>query len=233
MRLSVALHHLPRIAGLAALGASGLTMPAHAQSVTLTDDSGRPLVVGGASALGSGLAGPATTNAAEIVAEFQRLCLPDPAGAGARAAASSLALAPADAVFPAEGKQPEARVAQWRGRSASLSVFTGDDAGLKKRAIAITSRAYVTTGPYGPFKAAGTQCNLVVSLPDFAAATDVSGALSAAFGTPGKLVVKKTFADGYWSAAAGTRINFTAPTTSGGPQPVHLSAQILEKDSNR
>lgn len=221
------------VAGTAALAAACLAAaPATAQSVTLTDDSGRPLIVGGASVLGEGLA-TAKIAPQDIVAEFQRLCLPDPAGAAPRVGASPLALAPADAVFPAQGKQPEARVAQWRGPSATLSVSTGDEAGLKKQPIAITSRAYVTTGPYGPFKAAGAQCNLVVLLPDFAAATELSAALTVAFGAPGKLVIKKTFADGYWNAAPGTRINFTAPTTRSGPQPVHVSAQTQEKDTIR
>lgn len=205
-----------------ALAAAWCASPAAAQSVTLTEGSGRPLIVGEPGELGDGLK-PAGLAPQALVAEFQRLCLPDVGGAAARAAASPLSFESADAVFPASGKQREARVVQWRGPSASLSVWTGDDANLRNRPIAIDSRAYVTTGPYGPFHAAGAQCNLVVMLPDFAAATALSEALTASFGAPGKLVVKKTFADGYWQVAgASVRINFTAPSGSGGPQPVHL-----------
>ena len=221
-------------AGLASI-ALALTAPAYAQSVTLTEDSGRPLLVGAADSIADGLS-PSTLAPAGIVAEFQRLCLPDPAGAGQRAAGSALGLAAADAAFAAEGKRPEARVSQWRGASAILSTWSGDDAGLKGRPIAITSRGYSTTGPYGPFKAKGLQCNLVVALPDFATAKALSDELTAAFGPAAKLVVKKTFADGHWLTTAdgqSVRINITAPSTRGAPQPVHLSAQILTKGTKR
>lgn len=206
-----------------------------AQSVTLTEDSGRPLVVGGDATLGSQLQ-PTTATPQAVVAEFQRLCLPDPATAATRATGSVLTPDRGDAIFPAEGKQGEARVPQWRGPSALMSVWTGEDANLRKRPIAIPSRASTTTGPYGPFRADGAQCNLVVMLPGFASATELSGALTAAFGAPGKLVAKKTFADGFWRADNGglpVRINFTAPTTRSGPQPVHLSAQVLTKGTRR
>jgi hypothetical protein len=215
-----------------------LAAPAAAQSVTLTEGAGRPLIVGGPSELGQGLA-PATLTPQALAAEFQRLCLPDPAAAAARAAESPLALVADDAVFPATGKQQEVRVAQWRGPSATLAVSSGDAAfaaGLKGRPIVIPSRALAVTGGYGPWRADGVQCNLVVMLPDFAAATALSEALTANFGAPGKLVVKKTFADGYWQTknTPSLRINFNTPTTRSGPQPVHLSAQQLpEKDGNR
>jgi hypothetical protein len=218
-----------------ALIALPLSTAASAQSVTLTKDDGRPLVVGDAAELGAGLDAGAMP-AQAIVSEFQRVCLPDPAGAPARIAGSTLELEDAEAVFPAAGKQQEARVSQWRGRSATLSVWTGDDANLKGRPIAIPSRGSTTTGPYGPFRAEGAQCNLVVAVNDFAVVTQLSDALTAAFGSPGKLVSKKNFADGHWlvpGAASAIRINFTTPTTHSGPHPVHLSAQVLEKGSKR
>lgn len=221
----------------AAIGSLTLAIAtaAGAQSVTLTEGDGRPLLVGASPGIAAGLE-PSALAPAALAAEFRRLCLPDPAGAGQRAAGSSLGLQSADAVFPPEGKRPEARVSQWRGPSAILSTWSGDDAGLKGRPIAITSRAYSTTGPYGPFKAQGVQCNLVVAVPDFAAAKAVSDELTRAFGAPGKLVVKNTFADGYWTTATDggpVRINLTAPSTRGGPQPLHLSAQIVAKGSKR
>ena len=208
---------------------------AHAQSVTLTVDDGRALVVGGPQTLGDGLT-PTTLDGSAIVSEFQRLCLPNPDGASSRVAESPFRFSPADAVFAPSGKQGEARVAQWRGPSALLSVWTGDDANLKNRPIAMPSRGAVTTGPYGPFRADGAQCNLVVALDGFSSVVAITDALTAAFGNPGKLVAKKSFADGYW-LTAGTadpiRININAPTTRGGPQPVHLSAQIMKKGRKR
>lgn len=218
-----------------ALFALAATGAAHAQSVTLTEDSGRPLLVGDAAGIADGLS-PAALAPAAIVAEFRRLCLPAPATAARRVAGSSLDLAASDALFPARGKNPEAVVSQWRGPSAILSVWSGEHSGLKGLPIAITSRGYSTTGPYGPFKAEGAQCNLVVALPAFASVQALTDALNAAFGAPGKLVAKKSFADGHWTAgdaAQPIRINLTAPSVRGAPQPVHLSAQILTKGSKR
>jgi hypothetical protein len=151
-------------------------------------------------------------------------------------AESPLGLTASDAVFPAAGKNPQRLVSQWRGPSGILSTWSGDHGGLKGRPIAITSRGYSTTGPYGPFKAEGVQCNLVVALPGFASVQALTDALTAAFGAPGKLVAKKNFADGHWNAgdaAQPIRINFTAPSERGVSQPVHLSAQILTKGSKR
>lgn len=205
------------------------------QTVTLTVDDGRPLIVGEAAALGEGLT-PAAQAPAAIAAEFERICLPDPAGAAARVGGGALALQPADAVFQAARKNPQARVAQWSGPSARLALSSGTEDALKGRPIAITQRAYATTSVYGPFRAAGAQCNMVAMLPDFAAATALVEALGAKFGAAGKLVSKKTFIDGHWmvaDSAPPVRINITVPTTRGGPQPVHLSAQIIEKGSKR
>jgi hypothetical protein len=218
-----------------ALVALASASAASAQSVTLTEDSGRPLLVGDAAGIADGLS-PSALAPAALVAEFRRLCLPAPATAGQRVSGSPLELTASDAQFPAVGKNPRGLVSQWRGRSAVLSTWSGDHAGLKGRPIAITSRGYSTTGPYGPFKAEGVQCNLVVALPAFASVQALTDALTAAFGAPGKLVAKKSFADGYWNAgdaAQPVRINFTAPSVRGALQPVHLSAQILIKGKKR
>ena len=207
----------------------GIAQGASAQSVTLTVKDGRALVVGGETLLGANLAATDLDGAA-IVAEFGRLCA-DPATVGDRVAASPLGLSDADAVFPAEGKQGEARVKQWRGPAAAVSAWTGDDANLKNRAIAMPSRGAVATGPYGPFRASGKQCNLVFSVRDFASVAPLIEALRATYGEPGKLVAKNTFADGYWAASPGgapARVNLNAPTTRNGPQPVHLSMQWIE-----
>lgn len=215
----------------AALVAAALAASANGQSVTLTVDDGRALVVGGTQSLGDGLR-PTALDGGAIVSEFKRLCLPDPAGASARVEGSPLALSVADAVFPAAGKQSEARVSQWMADSAALSVWTGDDVNLKGRPIAMPSRGAVTTGPYGPFRGDGVQCNLVVAIEGFGGVTAITDALTAAFGAPAKLVAKNSFADGHWLVATGAepvRININAPTTRGGPQPVHLSAQIKKE----
>jgi len=218
-------------AGLFMTMAMAAAAPAVAQSVVLTADDGRPLMIGTGAELGNGLR-PSTAGAKDIVDEFRRLCLPNPADAPARVAASSFGLSDASVVFPARGKQPEARLSQWRGPSASLSVWAGDEAGLKGQPIVITQRAYQVTGVYGPFRAEGAQCNLVVSLLDFAAAVQVAEALTASLGIPGKLVTKKTFSDGYWQVAD-VRVNFTAPTVRSGAQPVVMSAQLFQKGSKR
>lgn len=218
---------ISRIAA-AALGL-GIAQGAYAQSVTLTVKDGRALVVGGETLLGANLAATDLDGAA-IVAEFGRLCA-DPATVGDRIAASSLGLSEAEAVFPPEGKQGEARVKQWRSAAAAVSAWTGDDANLKNRPIAMPSRGAVTTGPYGPFRAAGKQCNLVFGVRDFSSVTSIIEALRTTYGEPGKLVVKNTFADGYWAVSAGdasARVNLNTPTTRNGPQPVHLSMQLVE-----
>jgi hypothetical protein len=205
----------------------GIAQGAAAQSVTLTVKDGRALVVGGEALLGADLAAT-DLDAAAIVAEFGRLCL-DPATVGDRVTASPFGLSEADAVFPAEGKQGEARVKQWRGSAALVSAWTGDDANLKNRAIAMPSRGAVTRGPYGPFRAFGTQCNLVFGVRDFSSVGPLIEALRATYGEPGKLVVKNSFADGFWAVSAGgasARVNLNTPTTRNGPQPVHLSMQM-------
>lgn len=214
-------------AAIAAVG-FGVAQVVLAQSVTLTVKDGRALVVGGTQTLGSDLAAT-DLDAAAIVAEFGRLCL-DPATVGDRVAASPFGLSGADAVFPAEGKQGEARVKQWRGPAAAVSAWAGDDANLKNRAIAMPSRGAVTTGPYGPFRAFGTQCNLVFGVRDFTSVAPLVEALRTTYGEPGKLVVKNTFADGFWTVGTGgvsARVNLNAPTTRSGPQPVHLSMQMV------
>jgi hypothetical protein len=223
-----------RGATLIALFVGTVAAPALGQSVTLTADDGRPLIVGAAE-LGSGLA-TSHLGGEAIVTEFRRLCLPDPAGAPGRVDGSALGLKSNDAVFAPAGKQGEARVTRWSGPSAELSVWLEDDTNLRGRPVAIPSRGSTTTGPYGPFRAKGKQCNLVVVVKDFVTATQISDALTSAVGPPGKLVAKKTFADGYWSvpgSAPSVRINFTTPSIRDGPRPVHLSAQVVEKGSKR
>ena len=218
-----------------ALIALAASMPAFGQTVTLTKDDGRPLIVGDGTELGSGLS-PSDLAGNAIVAEFQRLCMPEPASAARRAANSTFALQPGEAIFAPLGKGGEARVTQWRGASALLSIWSGDDANLRGRPVAIPSRGSTTTGAYGPFRAKGEQCNLVVMVKDFATATQISDALTSAFGAPGKLVAKKSFADGHWlvSGAASTiRVNFTTPSGREGPRPVHLSAQVVEGGKGR
>lgn len=205
--------------------------PAVAENVTLTVKDGRALVVGDSQELGDGLSFLDLTPA-EIVTEFRRLCLPDPSGASERVETSSLVVSSNDAVFKPRGKQGEARVKRWSGTSAELSIWSGDGDNLKNRPIAMPSRGATTTGPYGPFKAFGDQCNLVVKLTNFSSVAPLTDELTKAFGEPGKLVLKKTFADGHWWIADSDkpwRINLNTPTTRYGAQPVHLSVQLMDK----
>lgn len=219
-----------RFACLTLLAAAGLAGPGSAQTLVLTKDDGRPLVVGDGG-LQADLTAPLTDVAASV-AMFRQVCLPDPAGAAARIDAAPAGLTRADVVLPPEGNQAEVRVPHYLGAGMSLTVWTGDETGLKGRAIAIPSRGSTTTGPYGPFRATGAQCNMVLLLPNFAAMAQVSDALTAALGSPAKLVAKSSFADGHWLAGT-TRINFTAPTVRAGPQPVHLSAQAINEGKTR
>lgn len=210
-----------------ALGCALLAAPlaVNAQAVTFTVKDGRALLVGGETELGTALSST-NLDAANLVEAFDELCLPDPGGAGSRAGVSTFGLSPSETILPAAGKTGEARIEQWRSKSATLTVWTGDEANLKGRSIAMPSRATTTTGSYGPFKAFGTQCNLVTKVADFAAAKSVTEALTARYGAPAKLVVKNTFADGYW-VAGNMRINVNVPTIRAGAQPLHLSAQAL------
>ncbi len=211
-----------------AVAATLLLMPQaklFAQSATLTVKDGRALVIGGETSLGEGL--DATDLApASVVEEFTRLCIPDPQSAGSRANTSPFSLKRDNAVFPASGKIGEANIARWTSKNASLFLWAGDDSGLKGRPIAMPSRAATTVGPYGPFRAFGEQCNLVIKISDLSQALVITELLTVQLGAPGKLVVKNTFADGYW-ITRDLRVNINIPTTRDGPQPVHLSVQLI------
>jgi hypothetical protein len=152
--------------------------PLLSQSATLTVKDGRALVIGGETELAQGIDATDLTPA-KVVDEFARLCLPDPQNAGARVQPSPFSLTRDDTVFPAMGKVGEAKIERWISNQAALFVWAGDETGLKGRPIAMPSRGATTTGPYGPFKAFGAQCNLVINLPDFAAATAVTELLTA------------------------------------------------------
>jgi hypothetical protein len=199
--------------------------PLLAQSATLTVKDGRALVIGGETELAQGF-DTASVSPTQIVDEFMRLCMPDPQNAGTKADSSSFSFTRNDVVFPASGKMAQVKIERWASKQAYLFIWSGDEAGLKGRPIAMPSRGGTTTGPYGPFKAFGAQCNLVANLPDFAAATAVTQQLTAKLGAPAKLVVKNTFADGYWMAGD-LRVNVNAPSQSQYPQPVHLSVQSI------
>lgn len=199
--------------------------PLFSQSATLTVKDGRALVIGGETEIAQGIETIKLTPA-QVVDEFTKICMPDPQNAGSRVAASQISLKRDDVVFPALGKAGEAKIERWIGDQASLFIWSGDEAGLKGRFIAMPSRGAVTTGPYGPFKAFGSQCNLVINLPDFAAATTVTELLTAKLGAPGKLVVKNTFADGYW-VTGDLRVNINVPSERQYPQPIHLSVQSI------
>jgi hypothetical protein len=206
---------------------AGTSVPAFAQTVTLTEKSGRPLTVG-VSSFAAGLR-PATVSAETVVEEFRRLCLPDPLAANANAASSSFGLQARDVTFPATKKRGDVQLPHWRSDFATLTVWT-EGADLNGEPIAINERGYQTTGAYGPFRADGDQCNLVVMMPSFTEAKKIGELLVAAFGPAGKFVVKNSFADGHWTQG-NAKINFTTPSTKAGSQPVHLSVQISKKGS--
>ncbi|MGC1470083.1 MAG: hypothetical protein WA793_11945 [Sphingorhabdus sp.] len=199
--------------------------PLLAQSATLTVKDGRALVIGGETELAQGL-DTTDLSPAKVVDEFTRLCMPEPQNAGSRVDASPFKFVRDDTIFPALGKTGEARIERWAGKGAALFMWAGDETGLKGRPIAMPSRGATTTGPYGPFKAFGAQCNLVINLPDFAAAAVVTELLTVKLGAPRKLVVKNTFADGHW-IAGDLRVNVNVPSETQYPQPIHLSVQSI------
>ena len=212
-------------------GLLAASAPLTAGSLVLTEGGGRPLTI---EAAGVGELEVSQLDGTALADEFVRLCLPDPAGAYARASASPLGLELADATLPAFGKAPEAKYPIGRSYSAKLTVWNGDDGPLSKRPISIPSRAYVVTSQYGPFRATGEQCNLLVKVRDFMAAGQISDALTRKFGVPGKLVAKRTWADGFWTVPnKDIRLNFTTPSTDNGPRLVYLSAQVIGKEGSK
>jgi hypothetical protein len=212
------------LAGVLAIICSGA--PALAQSVTLTEKSGRPLTVGVDGSFASGLSA-STMSPQAIVEEFQKLCLPDPLAAQSAANASSFGFHSSPLFFRPNGKHGVVRIAHWRSDSADLAIWSSTD-DLKDEPIVIDERAYQVKSAYGPFRAEGDQCNLVVMLTSFDEVKKVGELLAATFGPQGKLVVKNTFADGHW-AKGDVKINFTSPSIKSGSQPAHLSIQILRK----
>lgn len=216
-----------RKAVLAIICAVGLSAHVSAQSITLTEKNGRPLTVGENAIFADGLeVSPLSVTA--IVDEFTRICLPDPSGASARAKSSVLQFRPAEVLFPALGKRPEIRIESWGAPTATLSIVPGDNPLMRGLPIVIDERAYQVSGSYGPFRADGDQCNLVLRVGSFADAKALGEALGAKFGPQGKLVIKNTFADGHWQSG-NLRINFTAPSTQRDSQPIHLSSQLIDK----
>ncbi len=207
------------------------SVPAFAQDATFTVKDGRALILGGSTELGAGLV-PTTTEAPAIVDGFSKVCLPDPASADSRVASSGLGLSAQSLTLPAQGNTGPATIKIWSGPSATIVVWQGNEQNFKGRPIAMPSRAATTTGPYGPFKAFGNQCNLVTKVADFATAKAVIEAISSKHGVPGKLVVKNTFADGYWQIGT-IRLNINVPTTRSGPQPLHISAQVLPEKGKK
>ena len=119
-----------------ALALASLSFPALAEDATLTVKDGRALVIGGELELGNGLA-PTDWDVTQIADEFQRLCVPPMNELGDRIAESALELRSDDAIFSADGKTPEARIARWSSRVAELSVWAGDHNGLMRRPIAM------------------------------------------------------------------------------------------------
>ena len=201
-----------------------VTSSAAAQSLTLSSKRGEPAIVGGGTVLGENL-GVTSQSPQQIVAKFKSLCLPDPANADAKILIQQgftekpvqLAGPPVSANALTHWVSPVATVAYWRG----------DTAAFKGQAVAVPSRAALITGPFSAFGPRDTQCTFVTNVADFEQAKLVTEALSADLGTPSKLVVKNTFADGFWATTNGTTtVYFNTPTTRNGPQPIHIAALV-------
>ena len=213
---------------------------AHAEMMTeswtnqlfiLSDDSGRGMTIGQQVDLRDSFA-PVAMDGQQIADAFKALCLDtklDPASFEAAAKASSLKLAKRDILLPALKKGVEFRFADFGSDSARASLWTGDDNGLKDRPIVIRSRGALVSSGYGPFKAAGAQCNLDLKVSGLNSVDALAGALSQHLAAqPAKLVSKPGFGDGYWEIktdAGPARVSFDAVDLKKSAALVHLVIQ--------
>jgi len=203
--------------------------PLHAQRgdgavpvIILSDNYGRGISIGTQTDSRERLE-PASVSGVQIADEFKRLCLDtnlDPAALVNAGAASSWGFSAVEVSLPQQGKVPAFRQSVLSSPSARASIWLGDDAGLRKRPILIRDRGALVTSGYGPFKASGNQCNLDLRASGLVTVEAFVARMSEHLGVrPTKLVAKRSFADGHW----------TAPTVGGPPMRVSFSAVDLTR----
>ncbi len=215
--------------------ASLAPVPASAQVAAdlllLSDSYGRPMTIGAQADIREALSPTAMTGVAAAEA-FVGLCLSadvSSAGLDTSAAVSTLGFKPQEAALPATGKNAMVRQQRWVSPSAVATFWNGDDTGMKGRPIVIRSRGALVMGPYGPFKALGTQCNLSLALAGVADLQPLADRLVALIGgTAQKIVVKPTWADGSITLADGRRVTFAVVNADKAVSLLHFTVQKVE-----
>jgi len=218
-----------RIVMLAAIAGASIAAaaPADGPIVILSDEDGRGINVGAQQDARKDFA-PGNYAATDLADAFKKLCIDTAFDPSALAAASALDLAPGQISLEAEGKIPAFEQNVLQSASARVSIWTGDDAGLKKRPILIRDRGALVTSGYGPFKALGKQCNLDAKLSGLSSVDAFVARMSANLGAqPTKLTAKTSYADGYWTLPGDVRVSFAAVDLNKSAQLLHVTAQAI------
>lgn len=206
-----------------ALLASAVLLSATAASgqVVLSGSFGRAMTVGGMTDARE--TWPATAaDAGKLVRDFRATCL-----SAAAPAAIPAGYEQHDVALPAEGKAAATTVRVLAAPGVRIATWSGDPLGLKSRASLIRDRGVVITGPVGDRDIFSGQCSLSAHLTGLTGEA-ISQAMTAAFGTPVKIVVKPGFADGEWAATrpdgSALSIRFSANDLKKPEQVLHISS---------
>ncbi len=216
---------------LASVAAVPASAQVAAELLLLSDSYGRPMTIGAQADMRETLS-PTEMTGVAAAESFAGLCLSadfSSAGLDTAAAASNLGLKAQEAALPPAGKNPAVRQPRWVSPSAVATFWNGDDTGMKGRPIVIRSRGALVMGPYGPFKALGTQCNLSLALAGVADLQSLADRLIAlTSGTSEKIVVKPTWADGSIKLPDGRRVTFAVVNADKPISLLHFTVQKIE-----
>ncbi|MDB5693150.1 MAG: hypothetical protein JWO81_2213 [Alphaproteobacteria bacterium] len=211
-----------------AAASAGSAAPPAGPIIILSDEYGRGINIGGQVDARQSFA-PGSYAAADLADAFKKLCLDtafDPAALGGTA--SVLDLVPGQIVLASDGKTPAFEQGVLQSPAARVSIWTGDEAGLRKRPILIRDRGALVTSGYGPFKALGKQCNFDAKLSGLSSVDAFVMRMSADLGAqPAKLVAKGSYADGYWTLTGDVRVSFSAVDLNKPAQLLHVVAQVI------
>jgi hypothetical protein len=219
-------------AGLLAATASPAQEYEGGPLIILSDEDGRGMTIGAQVDSRTDYV-PADLSGRQIADEFKRLCLDtnfDKAALSAAADTSELDFTQSRVALPATGKLPAFDYDLAAAPSARAGIWLGDDTGLKGRPILIRTRGALVASGYGPFKARGRQCNFDLKVRGLVSAEELAARISEHVGgTPAKLVLKSSFADGHWtfSRADGIplRLSFDVVDMNKPRQLVHIVLQ--------
>lgn len=121
--------------------------------------------------------------------------------------------------------------------SLRVSIWDGDDVGLKGRPTLIRDRGIDVLSQYDQSDAVGRQCNLDTKLSNFYSIQALVDRLTAHVGAPPvKIVIKKSFADGHWEIPGKSgflRVSFTAVDLKKPAALVHLTVQELQEKARK